>query len=81
MSLIENQPDIDEKYLYAKDSYEAKYQCLIKIREKVDVDHRNDPRTYNEYSNDMCDVYKNINDYNSIMKVKYSYFLMIWLLI
>ena len=50
--------------MYAKDSYEAKYQYLIKIHEKVDVDHHNDPRTYNEYSNDMRDVYKNINDYN-----------------
>ena len=26
LNLIENQPDIDEIYLYAKDPYEAKYQ-------------------------------------------------------
>ena len=64
MNLIENQPDIDKIYLYAKDPYEAKYQYLIKIREKVGIDHHNDPRAYTEYSNDMHNVYKNINYYN-----------------
>ena len=34
---------------------------MIKIREKVGIDHHNDLRAYLEYSNDMCDVYKNIN--------------------
>ena len=29
LNLTENQPDIDKIYLYAKDSYEAKYQYLI----------------------------------------------------
>ena len=29
LNLIENQPDIDKIYLYAKDPYEAKYQYLI----------------------------------------------------
>ena len=33
LSLIENQPDIDKIYLYAKDPYEAKYQGLINKRE------------------------------------------------
>ena len=64
MNLIENQSDIDKIYLYAKDPYEAKHQYLIKILEKVGIDHHNDPRAYIEYSNDMCDVYKNINYYN-----------------
>ena len=64
LNLIEKQPDFDEIYLYAKDPYEAKYQYLIKIREKVGIDHHNDPRAYIEYSNDMRDVYKNINYYN-----------------
>ena len=63
-NLIESQPDIDKIYLYAKDLYEAKYQYLIKIREKVGIDHHNDPRAYIEYSNDMHNVYKNINYYN-----------------
>ena len=61
LNLIENQPDIDKIYLYAKDPYEAKYQYLIKISETVGIDHHNDPRAYIEYSNDMRDVYKNIN--------------------
>ena len=64
LNLIENQPDIDERYLYAKDPYEAKYQYLIKIREKVGIDHHNDSRAHIEYSNNMRDVYKNINYYN-----------------
>ena len=64
MNLIENQPDIDKIYLYAKDPYEAKYQYLVKILEKVGIDHQNDPRAYIEYSNLMHDVYKNIGDYN-----------------
>ena len=64
MNLIENQPDIDKIYLYAKDPYEAKYQYLIKVREKVGMDHHNNPRAYIEYSNDMRNVYKSINYYN-----------------
>ena len=64
MNLIENLSDIDKRYLYAKDLYEAKYQCLIKIREKVGIDHHNNPRAYIEYSNDMHDAYKNIDEYN-----------------
>ena len=50
--------------MYAKDPYEAKYQCLINKREGVGVDHFNDPKAFIEYSNDTHDVYKNINDYN-----------------
>ena len=30
LNLIENQPDFDKIYLYAKDPYESKYQYLIK---------------------------------------------------
>ena len=50
--------------MYAKDSYKAKYQYLIKMHEKVCIDHHNDPIAYIEYSNNMHDVYKNINYYN-----------------
>ena len=63
LNLIENQPDIDKIYLYAKDPYEAKYQYLINKR-GVGIDHFNDPKAFIEYSNDMHDAYKNINDYN-----------------
>ena len=64
LNLIENQPDIDKIYLYAKDLYEAKYQYLIHIREKVGLNHFNDPKAFIEYSHDMQNVYKNIGEYN-----------------
>ena len=64
LNLINNQPDIDKIYLYAKDPYEAKYQYLINKREKVGLYHYNDPKAFMEYSNDMQDVYKNTEDYN-----------------
>ena len=35
LNLINNQPDIDKIYLYAKDPYEAKYQYLIKMSTKI----------------------------------------------
>ena len=47
LNLVNNQPDIDKIYLYAKD-----------------------PRAFMEYSNDMQDVHKNIEDYNSGKKRK-----------
>ena len=62
--LIENQPDIHKVYLYAKDPYEAKYQYFINKREGVGINHFNDPKAFIEYSNDMHDVYKTINEYN-----------------
>ena len=60
LNLINNQPDIDKTYLYAKDLYETKYQYLINKCEKVGLDHFDDPKGFMEYSNDMQDVYKNI---------------------
>ena len=63
-NLINNQPDIDKAYLYVKDPYEVKYQYLINKREKVGVSYYDDPKAFIEYSNDMQDVYKNIEDYN-----------------
>ena len=70
LNLINNQPDIDKIYLYAKDPYEKKNQYLINKREKVGLNHFNDPKAFIEYSNDMQDVYKNIEDYNPIKKPK-----------
>ena len=62
--------DIDKIYLYAKDPNEKKYQYLINKRENVGLNHFNDPKAFMEYSNDMQDVYKNIEDYNPIKKCK-----------
>ena len=64
LNLINNQSDIDKIYLYAKDLYEDKYQFLIKKIENIGLKHFNDPKSFIEYSNDMRDVYKNINHYN-----------------
>ena len=64
LNLINNQPDIDKIYLYAKEPYEAKYQYLINKREKVGLGYFNDPKPFMDYSNSMQDVYKNIEEYN-----------------
>ena len=70
LNLINNQPDIDKIYLYAKDPYEAKYQYLINKREKVGLDHFDERKGFIEYSNDMQDVHKNTDDYNPRKKHK-----------
>ena len=64
LKLIENQPDIDKIYLYDKVPYEAKCQYLINKRESVSINLFNDSKAFIEYSNDMHDVYKNIDKYN-----------------
>ena len=70
MNLINNQPDIDKIYLYAKGPYEVKYQYLINKREKVRLDHFKDTEAFIEYSNDMLDVYNQIENYNPNKKRK-----------
>ena len=70
LNLINNQPDIDKIYLHAKHPYEKKYQYFIKKLEKVGLNHSNDAKAFMEYSNDMQDVYKNIEEYNLIKKRK-----------
>ena len=64
LNLINNQPDIDKIYLYVKDPYEAKYQFLINKRKSTGLKHFNDPKAFIEHSNDIQDVYKNIEQYN-----------------
>ena len=64
LNLINNRQDIDKIYLYAKEPYEDKYQYLINKRKSVGINDLNDPNAFIEYSNDMHDVYKNIDNYN-----------------
>ena len=52
LNLINNQPDIDKIYLYAKDPYKAKYKYLINKREKVGLNDYDDPKAFIKYSND-----------------------------
>ena len=72
LNLIENQPDIDKMYLYAKDPYEPEYQYLINKREGVSIDYFNDPKAFIVFSNNMRDVYKNIDEYNPDKENKIS---------
>ena len=64
LNLINSQPNVDKIYLYAKDPYETKYQFLINKWESTGLKHFNDPKAFIEYSNDMQDVYENIEEYN-----------------
>ena len=61
-NLINNQQDIDKIYLYAKDLYEAKYQFLINKTESTGSKHFNDSNAFIEYSNNMHDVYENVEE-------------------
>ena len=63
--------DIDRIYLFAKDPYEAKYQFLINKRESTGLKRFGDPKAFIEYSNDMQDVYKDIDKYNVDKERKY----------
>ena len=70
LNLIHNEPDIDKIYLYAKDLYEVKNQLLINKRESTGLKFLNDSKAFIEHSNDMDDIYKNIEDYNPNKKRK-----------
>ena len=62
-NLINQQPNIDKIYLYAKDPYEAIYQYLIYKRKSTDLKHFNDSKAFIKYWNSMDNVYK-IFEYN-----------------
>ena len=70
LNLTNSQQDIDEIYLYAKDRYEAKYKFLINKRKRTGLKRFDEPEAFIEYSNDMQDVYKNIEEYNIGKKSK-----------
>ena len=69
-NLISQQPDIDKIYLYAKSPYEAKYQFLINKSESTGLMNFNDSKALIENSNDMVDIYQNIEKYNPSKKRK-----------
>ena len=56
--------------MYAKDPYQAVYKFLINKRESTGLKHFNDWKAFIEYSNDMQNVYKNIEEYNLDKKHK-----------
>ena len=68
LNLINDEPDIYKTYLYAKDPSEGKYQLLINKRESSSLKYLNYPKAFIEYSDDMDDIYKNIEEYNQNKK-------------
>ena len=68
---MNQQPDIDKNYLYAKDPYEAKYQFLINKRESKGLKHFNDSKAFVEYSMTGMVVINTLKKTTQIKKVKY----------
>ena len=70
LHLIDNLYPIDKIYLYAKDLSEPKYEFLINNRKNAGIKHFNDSTAFIEYSNEMDDVFTNIDNYNKKRKRK-----------
>ena len=70
LNLVNDEPDIEKSYLYAEDPYKTKYQLLINKRESTWLKNLNDTKAFIEYSNDMGDIYKNIEEKNPNKKRK-----------
>ena len=64
LNLTNNEPDIDELFLYSKHAFEAKYQLLVKKREGTGLKYSNDSKVFIEYSNNIYDIYEYIEEYN-----------------
>ena len=67
LNLIQNLNEttpIDKIYLYTKDLSEPKYELLMNNRKNAGIKHFNNSTAFIEYSNDMDDVFTNIDDYN-----------------
>ena len=64
-------PDIVKLFLYAKDSYEVKYQFLINRKESTGLKRLKDFKALIQYSNDKDDSYKkNLKNTIQLKKVK-----------
>ena len=64
LHLINDLHPIDKIYIYAKDIHEPKYEYLINKREQAGIKNLNDPHAFIEYSDNMNDMFDDINDYN-----------------
>ena len=69
-NLISYQPDIHKVYLNTKDPYKAKYRSLINKKESTGLKYLNNSKAFTEHSNDMDDIYKNIDEYSLNKKHK-----------
>ena len=79
-NLINRQTNIDQIDLYAKDPYESKYRLIINKREIIGLKHFNDTKDCIQYSNDMADLHKNIDENSKKKNTKCDLFLKISLL-
>ena len=70
LNLINHESDTDKIYLYPKDLYGAKYQLLINKKESTGLKYSNYSKDFSECSNDMGDIYENIEEYNPNKKAK-----------
>ena len=73
LNLIQNLNEttpVDKIYLDAKDLSEPKYELLINNRKNAGIKDFNDSTAFIEYSNDIDDVFTNIDDYNKKRKQK-----------
>ena len=57
-------------FLYVIDPNEAKYQLLINKRKSTGLKYLNDSKAFVDCSDDMDDIYKNIEEYNLNKKRK-----------
>ena len=64
LNLINQEQDIDKIYLNTKDPYEPKYQLLIKKVEITGLTYLNDSKAFIEFSNDIDESYKNVQEYH-----------------
>ena len=70
LNLINHETHIGKIYLYPNDPYATKYQLLINKRESTGLKYCNVLKAFIEYSNDMDDIYENIETYNPYRKRK-----------
>ena len=63
LNLVNHEPDIDKIILYVKDPYEVRYQFLINKRKSKGSKHFYDTKVFIEYSNNMDNIYENIEEY------------------
>ena len=61
-NLVSCQRDINKLYLYTREPYEGNYQLAINKRTNIGLKHFNVSKAFIEYSNDVNDIYKNIEE-------------------
>ena len=68
-NLISQQSDIDKIYFLYKGPYKN-YHFLINKRDNRSLKHLNGSKDFTEYSHDIDDIHKNVQEYNQNKKLK-----------